>query len=186
MSLIDEAYQYLCATPSDINEHLPTLKKYAEQCESVLELGTRYIVSTYSMLAARPKKMVSVDLYDPSVYGGNLNAVLIACQQEGIDYKFIQGNDLEIEIEDNFDLLFVDTDHNYRQLTSELNKYSPKINKFIAMHDTELFAEPCIYQGQEYGGMKRAVFDFINNHPEWKIKEVFTNNNGLTVLERVA
>jgi len=34
-------------------------------------------------------------------------------------------------------------------------------------------------------GLWPAVEEFINEHPEWKIKERFTNNNGLTILERV-
>jgi hypothetical protein len=185
MATINNAFGYLSTLPSDINEHMPILKKYTEQCESVLELGVRYIVSTYAFLAGKPKRMVSVDLDHPSKYGGNLDLVHTACREAGIDYKFIQGNDLEVEIEDNFDLLFIDTDHYYAQLTAELNRFSSKIKKFIIMHDTELFSENCIYQGVPYGGMKRAIFDFIEKNPEWKIKEVFTNNNGLTILERI-
>jgi cephalosporin hydroxylase len=184
MSALDSIFVHLVTLPSDINEHLPTLKKYTQQCETVLELGVRYIVSSYAFLAGRPKKMVSVDIEHPSKYGGNLDNVIGICAEEGIDYTFIQANDLEIELEDTFDLLFIDTDHTYRQLTAELNKFSSKINKFIIMHDTSLFAENRIYEGRLYGGMKDAVLDFVKANSEWRIKEVFENNNGLTVLER--
>jgi cephalosporin hydroxylase len=184
MSIIDETFEYLVARPSDINEHLRTLERYAEQSESVIELGTRSIVSLWALLAGRPCKAIAVDLYHPSHYGGNLDAVINACQQERINFEFIQANDLEIELEDNFDLLFIDTDHTYVQLTAELNKFSPKINKFIIMHDTSLFGEKQIYDGRFYGGMKDAVAHFVLHNPEWKVKEVFENNNGLTVLER--
>ncbi len=34
-------------------------------------------------------------------------------------------------------------------------------------------------------GLKPAIDEFLENNSNWKIKEVFTNNNGLTVLEKV-
>jgi hypothetical protein len=33
--------------------------------------------------------------------------------------------------------------------------------------------------------MAQALREFLSIHPEWKIKEVFMNNNGLTVMERI-
>ena len=39
----------LCSKSSDINEHLPTLYKYSNDCESVLELGVRGIVSSWAI-----------------------------------------------------------------------------------------------------------------------------------------
>jgi hypothetical protein len=34
-------------------------------------------------------------------------------------------------------------------------------------------------------GLWPAVEEFLALHPEWKLKERYTNNNGLTVLERI-
>ena len=34
-------------------------------------------------------------------------------------------------------------------------------------------------------GIWPAIEEFINNNQNWKIKERFTNNNGLTILERI-
>jgi hypothetical protein len=34
-------------------------------------------------------------------------------------------------------------------------------------------------------GLNQAVSEFLVNHPEWRTKVIFTNNNGLTVLERI-
>jgi hypothetical protein len=36
-----------------------------------------------------------------------------------------------------------------------------------------------------YKGLWPAIEDFIANNSNWKIKERFTNNNGLTVLEKI-
>jgi hypothetical protein len=47
---IERAYNILCDTPSDINEHLPTLYKYATECGSILELGVRGCISSWALL----------------------------------------------------------------------------------------------------------------------------------------
>ena len=47
---IENTYGLLCKTPCDINEHLPTLYKYATECESILELGVRGCVSCWALL----------------------------------------------------------------------------------------------------------------------------------------
>ena len=52
--MIENYYNNLVNTPSDINEHLPTLRKYAEECDHITEMGVRWIVSTYAFLAAKP------------------------------------------------------------------------------------------------------------------------------------
>ena len=41
-------YVNKCNAPSDIHEHLPTLSNYSEKCDSVIELGMRYVVSTWA------------------------------------------------------------------------------------------------------------------------------------------
>ena len=45
MEAVKNRYTRLCATKSDINEHLPTLYRYATQCERIVELGIRGGVS---------------------------------------------------------------------------------------------------------------------------------------------
>jgi hypothetical protein len=34
-------------------------------------------------------------------------------------------------------------------------------------------------------GLQKAIDEFLNGNPEWKLHERYTNNNGLTVLKRV-
>ena len=57
-NIVEEKYQYLKSAASDINEHLPIIKKYTEECDSILELGVRWIVAAYAFLAGNPKKYV--------------------------------------------------------------------------------------------------------------------------------
>ena len=90
MELIEKNYKRVCETKSDINEHLPTIKKYAEECEAVIEFGVRGIVSTWALLAGNPKEMISVDIANPSVYGANIADVENAAIEACIHFEFWQ------------------------------------------------------------------------------------------------
>lgn len=58
-------YNKLCEISSDINEHLPTLKKYTEKCDIVAEMGVRFACSTWSFIEGKPKKLRCYDInYD--------------------------------------------------------------------------------------------------------------------------
>ena len=46
---IEEKYNQLCMIGSDINEHLPTIFRYAKDCESILETGVRGVVSSWAL-----------------------------------------------------------------------------------------------------------------------------------------
>lgn len=177
--LIENKYKELCATPSDINEHLPTLKKYAEQCSHVTEMGVRGIVSTYALLMGKPKTMVSYDI-NMCMWESVKEMV-----KEDTDFTFIQGNTLIVEIVPT-DLLFIDTLHNYSQLSEELRLHAKNVHKYIILHDTtsyEFVGES--YYGIPQKGLWKAVDEFLLNNKDWKIVERFTNNNGLTILGKI-
>ena len=50
MNTVIDKYNQLSSSPSDINEHLPTICKYASECESVMELGVRGCVSSWALV----------------------------------------------------------------------------------------------------------------------------------------
>lgn len=192
-------YVQLCNTPSDIHEHLPTLQKYASECDHITEMGVRYVVSTFALLQGKPKVLVSVDIQHPrDVRGGHLNRISGAeeleqaerlARENGVSFRFIQANSLEMDI-DETDLLFLDTLHQYNQLRQELERHHKNVRKYIILHDTTSFAyrdEGDDDEGQDAPkGLYHALRLFIETHgAEWKIQEVFTNNNGLTVLKRI-
>lgn len=161
-------------TSYDIMEHLPTLKKYASECDHVTEFGVRWMVSTWALLAGYPKHMISYDINKPP---NNLDEIY----DKVPNFKFIQANVLDIEIEET-DLLFIDTLHVYEQLKQEFNLHSNKAKKYIILHDTTTFSK----NGEGGGvGLEPAISEFLETNHNWKIKEVFHNNNGLTILERV-
>jgi hypothetical protein len=164
-------YTQLYNTPSDINEHLPTLAKLASECEHVTEMGVRYCVSTWAFIEGRPKKLVSIDINHPSSYvnqGGAESFIKVeqACKDKGIDFQFIQASTLDIEIEPT-DLLFIDTLHTYEQLSQELKLHASKAKKYIVLHDTTSCPE---------------LWQAVEELKGWKVKDRYTNCSGLTVL----
>ena len=179
---IEEQYNIHYNTPSDINEHLPVLKKYASECDIIYELGVRTVVSTWGLLAGYPKKLVSVDIVHPDKQGKNtLSLVYEASEEEDIDFSLILEDTLQLEIEET-DLLFIDTLHTYIQLKQELALHAKNTKKYIIMHDTVTFGNFLFHLGE--GGLNKAINEFLKDNPEWEVEEVCTNNNGLTVLKR--
>lgn len=182
MNKILENYNRHCSMQSDIHEHLPTLKEYTEKCESVTEMGVRGIVFTWAFLAGNPKKMTSYDIAPPANWGSKIEDVYDAVKETSIDFQFILADVLKIEIEP-VDLLFIDTWHVYDQLTQELKLHNKNVKKYIIFHDTTSFE----FSGETpgYGGLWRAIVEFLEEHAEWELHKRYTNNNGLTILKRI-
>jgi len=195
--LVDKRLEEKILISSDINEHLTTLKYYASHSNTVVEMGVRWIVSTWALLSARPHSLTSIDIVHPSTFGANLDEVYEAAKEVDVEYEFIQSSSLDINLEPT-DLLFIDTWHTYNQLLGELNRHYDKVLKWIILHDTTLFGtidEPAYDrelatnysissdQNQKMG-LWPAVEDFLANRPEWKVEYRWHHCNGLTVLSR--
>lgn len=173
-------YPELASTPSDINEHLPTFKRYAAQCSSVTELGVRNIVSLWAWLDSKVPTIRAYDLLQPPEE--NLRYAEAYAVENSIDFKFTQADVLQTVLEPT-DLLFIDTWHVYPQLVQELKLHGEVASKFMMFHDTTLYAR----RGEDGSvrGLQDALDEFLLETDSWKVREVFTNNNGLTVLERI-
>ncbi|MCH9626746.1 MAG: hypothetical protein S4CHLAM2_03740 [Chlamydiales bacterium] len=199
---IEAMYQLHCGdTRSDIYEHLPPLKQLASECSRVAEIGVRSVVSSWAILqgltessSSSPKTYIGIDLDLPPYH--TLNRAKTLAEAAGITYNFWLSNDMDIELPP-VDLLFIDSLHTYCHLMYELEKFSPQVSTYIAIHDT---SEPWgtkdydEYPGDfsEYPpsidrtkrGLWAAVVDFLSTHPEWCLYERRKNNHGFTVLKR--
>lgn len=195
-------HQYMrhCSQPSDINEHIPKLRQLASNCSSVVEIGVRNIVSTWGILVGLAESSehnptyLGIDLHYPP-----FNELFLAdelAETNGVSFNFLEANDLDVDIEPT-DMLFIDSLHTYRHLTYELEKFSPKVKKYIALHDTSApwgdQDEPFLDESmREYPshidrtkrGLWPAVMDFLATHPEWTLKHRYLNNHGFTILEK--
>jgi hypothetical protein len=193
-------------TTSDINEHLPTLYKYAKESESVFETGVRGCVSSWAILFGllsnnKSKKRMLMNDIDACNITKLLDAVNLLPPGQ-IDVGYIWKNNLQLELNETFDMTFIDTWHVYGQLKRELAKFAPLTNKYILLHDTtvdKIYGETirvglnATQQSIQSGfpveeilcGLGKAVDEFLAANPKWILLTEFTNNNGLTVLERV-
>ena len=209
MQALEEGYNNLCNSPSDINEHLPTLYAYATDCTSAIETGVRDCVSTWAISYGLLSNLNGNTAYllTNDIVTCDIGPLMNACHLLPITFKGVWKNNLELDYTDDlenrmYDMVFIDTWNVYGQLKRELEKFSPIISKYIIMHDTtidEVYGETIRYgwsaeeQSQQTGipvaeiivGLGPAITDFLAEHPEWTLKEKYTNNNGLTILERV-
>lgn len=182
MDQLQNIYDIKVGTPSDINEHLPTLKRYSEECETIVEMGVRTIVSTWAFLLGNPKKLISVDYKHPSEYNSvDLPLVESIAKEKNIDYEFILSDSRTVEIPE-CDLLFIDTLHTYPQIKKELEVHHNKVKKYLVFHDTETFRTKGETPNEV--GIWPAIEEFLLENTNWQIHEVFQNNNGLTILKK--
>ena len=176
MTLI-EKYNELCKTKSDINEHLPTLVKYAKDVNHITEFGVRKGVSTIAFLYSKPNELISYDIADKK-FNHKLFKSLV---DPSTNFVFIKSNILEVTIKET-DLLFIDTYHTYSQLSKELELHGNKAKKYIIFHDTNIYGE--VGMDDKKPGLKKAIDEFLNTNKHWFLKEEFKNNNGLIVIKR--
>lgn len=201
ISQLKNKYTILCNTPSDINEHLPTLLRYGRECNHITECGVRSARSSYAfgvaLIGKTPNRFIQCDLDTHE----NIKAFGNEAAAEGVNVTFYQQSDLECPMEPT-DLLFIDSWHCYGHLKRELSRWNSSVSKYIIMHDTTIDAmegesrrtgDDPVKQSEAFGipvdeickGLWPAIEEFLSEHSEWILAERFMNNNGLTVLKRV-
>ena len=167
-------FQEVCATPSDINQHLGLLWGLARQCESIAELGVRRGVSTVALLAAQPDRLECFDIEDCPV----IRELIEMSGQTMLIFRQIDSRQAVIL---PTDLLHIDTIHAYSCLSIELQRHAPKVRRWIALHDTEVFG----IRGDDGGdGLNRAIDELVAGG-KWQVWCHFPHNHGMTVLQRI-
>ena len=136
----------------------------------MVEFGVRFGSSSRALIAARPKSLIS---YDTTVEP-EAEALFAAGREEGLNCQLIEKSSFDVEL-DSVEFLFIDSDHSYACLSKELKLHADKVTRFIAFHDT-------VSYGHE---LMPAIQEFLDTHPEWQPLEVYQNNNGFAVIERV-
>lgn len=198
MTSLHDIYVRKCSTPSDINEHLPTLRYYASKCSTIVECGVRDVVSSYAFAVGLQESETppALHLVDP-YKSESLEAFMEKCSFS----SFVHESDLTCPLIET-DFLFIDTWHVYAQLKRELERWNPVVRKYIGMHDTTVDGDHgetvrvgwnAQAQSLETGfpvseitrGLRPAIKEFLAAHPEWDVDAIYTHNNGLTILKRV-
>lgn len=127
-------YRRVAADPSsDISDHFPRMMHLVVDYDvrTVVELGVREGHSTAAWLSFLPA--------DGQVYGVDLDWLLPPRAR----LNPIVGDDLDpavaAQVPETFDLLFVDSSHDYDHTRAELAAYGPRVRPggLIVLHDTE-------------------------------------------------
>lgn len=178
MKELMDRFRRLCGESHDISEHLGLLRGLAcdPMVELIVEIGFRTGVSA-TALATAGKKLYCYDI-EPCTEGVRKLKLLAP------KFHFHQIDSLKAEIP-NCDLLHIDSLHTYKHLKAELDRHARYCRKWIALHDTQTFAN----KGKDGSapGLLDAMREFLLLEPEglrWKILLHLTNNNGLTLLQR--
>jgi hypothetical protein len=168
---LEEQYRVATTTPTDIYKHLPLLRSLAESCKTVIELGVRDGQSTRAFLVTSVK-LRSYDIqFNPSVEN-----LFVSSRQAGNDHEYFEADDLTLDLPE-VDMIFIDTEHTYEQLSQELRLHGNKALKYLAFHDT---GEPFVNQ------LLPAVMEFLADNPHWRVMYHTRECHGFSVLERIS
>lgn len=164
-------FQWLKSIPRDLDQHLDTLRAYASKGKTATEFTHRR-ESTAALLASGCR-VTSYNLEEDDVVAKlkqlNPESTILAIKSE--DVAVIQETDF----------LFLDSEHTEKCLTRELMTHGPKVNKYIALHDTVLHAT----NGEDGGpGLSESLRKFLSTYPEWFAVYHNPRQYGLTVLGR--
>lgn len=171
---------------SDINEHLETLREYADNSKSILELGHCSGRSTVAFMVSTAEIVHSVDIQHCESWE-DLDVFVVLYKDQGCpEFKHFQADSLTWEpVLPDYDLIFIDDLHDGKHLETELHKYSLLANNAIILHDTD--SVHYSWKGETAPeGVRWGLMNWLLTPSglKWYISRHYPNNNGLTVLER--
>jgi len=200
---VELKFKILKIYKSDINEHLETLSTYASTVDTIFETGVRGVVSSWAFLHGLSKNNLNKkSLFLNDIESCDINEISKVADNLNIELQYQWENNLELKVNHNYDLVFIDTWHVYAQLKRELEKFAPISNKYIILHDTTLDGElgetirngwDSKKQSEATGysieeiekGLWPAVEEFLENNINWVLEKRYTNCNGLTILRKI-
>lgn len=164
------------AAHADMIPHMRELHELAQECDHCTEFGVRTGQSTIALLAGMATggggKLVSYDLNPPAFERPAL--------PDGVSWQFNQGSTAELTAIEPTSLLMIDTLHNSQQVEAEL-KHAANVTDFVVFHDVVMFG----WQPESYGyGILKAIFEWMAQHPEWRVHNFSFSAWGLLVLAR--
>ncbi len=166
----------------DIVDHLPTLRRYAEQLSEsllcparIVEFGTRTGNTTTAFLAGGAE-----------VLSFDINDCAFDCPAEVRPrWNFVQADTANLVKIPVCDMLFIDSAHNEAQVRAELRMHV-HVNRFIGLHDTIEWGTKAD-DGKEGPGINYALFPFLaEQNKVWRVAAHWNHCRGLTVLERIS
>lgn len=172
---------------SNIAAHMGTLEEYASKCTALIELGSEFGTGSTTAfargVARNPgcKLWITVDLK---------NQIREDCTPTNAEWSFFAGDSRDPKLPQDclqalrkvmpigyFDLIFIDTDHNYEQLKAEIENW----HLVMSLQSTWLFHDT--WMNGSYNHMTDAAKEFAaDNNALWKYVDLSKENNGLGAL----
>jgi hypothetical protein len=172
---LTKRYYQLVVEPSDMNEHMETLFRYASGCRTIVETGTNDCTSTTALLYAQPE---TLDCYDIERFPEVDDMERLAGKTR---FTFHLGDVLEAEFPEDVDFWFCDDFHEGAHVRRELELHAHKVKRYIAFHDTTFFSTKGEANGE---GIWAPIAEYFRAHPEWMLVYSTEKQNGLTVYAR--
>jgi hypothetical protein len=150
---------------TDVHDHMSRF--FQEASGDIVEIGVRYGCSTSAFLAGWSNHVWSIDIKDCSSLFSNPR------------WTFIQGDSVHdvgrimSQIPREFHLLFVDGDHTFEGVYSDLLHFGG-MAEIVMVHDMQPYSHP---------GVPKAVDAYFND-PNCRQKniEIFPESHGLAVM----
>ena len=161
-------------------KYYSSIRKYAEDCESISELGVRKAEEAVAMMA---KGVDKVTLYD-LMYAGHINPIMEDLEEEGINFMCLPRNPIRDEL-DKADLFIISSIHTYNNVKMDLSEVKDKANKYIIVTGTEEFGYK--NEAQQAGkkeGVVPAVEEFLQNNPKWEKIDQVPYGKGFIVMSK--
>lgn len=157
-------------------EELAVLERMARSAPRIVELGCYQGRSLAAMGLANPgARLWGVDAWGDMTHRGYQGATMEACRANleavGVRAELLQGRteDVAPSFGETVDLLHVDAGHSYEECARDLADWTPKVapGGAVCVHDYGEPHNPVLRRP----GVRRAVDEWLGEHPEWVIVE---------------
>jgi glycosyltransferase involved in cell wall biosynthesis/cytochrome c-type biogenesis protein CcmH/NrfG len=165
--VLGEHFQAACLGPSEVHEHLSTLRDLARECKSVTEIGSPSAATTLAFLMGEPRRLVCLD---PA---RRRDEEVLKALAGAAELIFQVANPAEAQPQET-DLLFVGLGPGLELKDGFLERHAARARKLVVVHGTT-----------DGNGRSQAVEALLAGG-QFHLRQRHENNHGLTVLERVA
>jgi len=153
----------------DMYKRMDFIQEKFKGIQSITEFGPYQGCSTSAWLMLKPKKFTTVD----QGIVLDLERFQKAAKEINVEFNFILGNDLEVDIEP-CELLFIDTVHSKEHTYNELKTHAHKISKYLVFHDVN----------PERFGTLEGINQWRLENTDWETDYVDYEDCGFMVLKK--
>ena len=171
---IEGIYDSIKNNSTHMSEHMDTLRELTSQCQVVEDIS-RYRETTVALFAGKPKVLRS-HLYGPGRHDPLFAELDTLTPMSGImefSRDTAENCGWAVWKIKECDMLVYKTPDQYQNLPEDLKKWTPLVKRWFVIMDTAY---------NTY--LPNAVFDFLEESPDWFLYSYTINQFGLTVLGR--